>query len=187
LNWLLLLRKVTPRIGGNFVPLHASLLHPRLTKNTGTSVIISFFDLSILSYPDLRTTAQRKIQRRRINGARKRAELNPERKLLHWWLLNQRLSKSDFFLNVSSLFRHSLFGSLRKNFGPLLFLFLLPETFLALPMRCTIVPKVEVQIKGGADHTTELIHMKADLFREHRKTEMIVAQELNMEIQSTTP
>jgi hypothetical protein len=45
---------------------------------------------------------------------------------------------------------------------------------------------MKVAVKTGTDHSTEFIDVKANFFGEHRETEMVVAQELNVEIQSTT-
>jgi hypothetical protein len=45
---------------------------------------------------------------------------------------------------------------------------------------------MKIAVKTGTDHSTEFIDVKANFFGEHRETEMIVAQELDMEIHSTT-
>jgi hypothetical protein len=54
-------------------------------------------------------------------------------------------------------------------------------------VRGAIVPKVEIAIKGGTDDSMESIHMKTNLFREHREAKVIVAQEFDMKIQSMSP
>ena len=55
-------------------------------------------------------------------------------------------------------------GTLRENSGPFLFLFLLPVVFFHLPLRHTIAPEMNIDIKLRSDHTTEQVHMKAYLF-----------------------
>jgi hypothetical protein len=45
---------------------------------------------------------------------------------------------------------------------------------------------MKVAFKTGTDHSTEFTDVKVNFFGEHRETEMVVAQELNVKIQSTT-
>jgi len=45
---------------------------------------------------------------------------------------------------------------------------------------------MEVHIKGGGDHTMKFAKVKTHFLRENREPKVIIAQELNMKIKSST-
>lgn len=79
-----------------------------------------------------------------------------------------------------------LFGRFGEDLSPLLLLLNLPSTFLPLPVRGAIIPKMKINIKRGGCDTVKIVNMKSDLLREDREAEMVVAEKFDMKIRSTT-
>lgn len=78
-------------------------------------------------------------------------------------------------------------SSFREDQRPFFFLLNFPRPFLSFPVRCTIVPRMEVHIKGGGSNTTAIVNEEADLLREHRDAKTIVAKKLHMKLRGPTP
>ena len=66
------------------------------------------------------------------------------------------------------------------DFDPLTGLFLFPETFLTLPIGSTIVPKVEINIKGFANKSSEAINHEANILVCNREMIVMITLESNV-------
>jgi hypothetical protein len=65
-------------------------------------------------------------------------------------------------------------------------LFLFLGTFLTLPVRCTVIPKMKIDIETRTDDTPKAVNPEPNLFRGHRDAKVVGAQKFNMKIGSTT-
>jgi hypothetical protein len=70
--------------------------------------------------------------------------------------------------------------------SPFLFLFNFPCTFFSFPVGRAISSEMKVDIKRIYNHSAKLIDLKTNIFGENREPKMVVTEEFDMEIHSTT-
>ena len=76
----------------------------------------------------------------------------------------------DKLLRKTNTLRDTWFGMLvflGLDISPFLQLFLFPEKFFTLPMRGTIAPEVEINIKARSNESPEIVHMEPNSLARH--------------------
>lgn len=96
---------------------------------------------------------------------------------------NNRVNEAN---SLRARFPSHFLGRSRKDYCPFFFLLNLPSSLLTLPVGSSIILKMKIDIKAGTNDTAKLVDGKTHMFREHRKSEVVVAQKFHMKIQSTS-